>query len=316
MTHVYICAYHVAFLIGNYRFFRRDRALLLTILRQTSPHFLALQAELQNDPETRALVNSIKTSSAMRDLPCLQAQASTDTRVDAQTIRQNLQAQRNELSRQLEEATNALDVALEHTVLNSPEEESSRNAVREAQTNVEQLTQINSVIEELLVSSDDRLNQEARQAQTVQRGVQQEATILDQVALREGQEIYERNQTFFRHNEEDFTIIGKVDGIMSDHRVVEVKTRTKWYSSPPQYDIVQLQVYLKLTGLSSGILEERLQSNMTERRETPITCPDADWHAILAGLRTAVRDIQNASVEGIKKWQCWDFGAVSAAGAA
>ena len=120
----------------------------------------------------------------------------------------------------------------------------------------------------LLASSDERLSQEAQQAQTIQRGVLQESAAIDQLATREGQPIRERNENVYRYHLRDFSINGKVDGITSDQRVVEVKTRQKRiWPELPHYDVVQLQVYLKLTGLSSGILHERCQSNATQERE-------------------------------------------------
>ena len=60
---------------------------------------------------------------------------------------------------------------------------------------------------------------------------------------------------------------------------------------------MQLQVYLKIFGAKTGILVEQQQSGPL-RRETEVTCSDAEWSVIDSGLRALTKELANAN----EKW--------------
>ncbi len=139
-------------------------------------------------------------------------------------------------------------------------------------------------------------------AALLRRGELREATVLDSVAAREGQAVAQRNDRLLRHEGNGFVLTGRVDGVVADGRVVEVKTRRNWFARPPDYDVVQLQVYLRLLGLPVGVLEERSQRDESLARSTEVTCDDAAWQAIIAGLEEAARELREATLETARGW--------------
>ena len=100
-----------------------------------------------------------------------------------------------------------------------------------------------------------------------------------------------------------FVIRGRVDGIQEDGTIVEVKTRRNWFREPPAYDLVQLQVYLRLYGRESGLLVERSQSDPNLSRSTQVR-PEADdwWRDLTEALAAAAEEIRGATLERAAAW--------------
>jgi len=94
------------------------------------------------------------------------------------------------------------------------------------------------------------------------------------------------------------------DGVKShDGRVVEVKTRRNWFPRPPEYDLIQLRVYLRLSGAKEGgVLEERSQRDPELRRTTVVSCDDSQWEEILQGLKEAARELREATLDDARRW--------------
>jgi hypothetical protein len=154
-----------------------------------------------------------------------------------------------------------------------------------------------------LARADDAEVQEAAGRAALQRrGEVQEATVLDVVAARERTTVAERNASVERYVGENYVVVGRVDGVTEDGCIVEVKTRKNWFARPPDYDVVQLQVYLRLRGAQEGVLEESSQRDPGLWRSTKVTCNDQEWEQIDEQLREASREIREASLETARTW--------------
>ena len=81
----------------------------------------------------------------------------------------------------------------------------------------------------------------------------------------------------------DVFVGGRVDGLNSRGRVVEVKNRMKRFFDPlPSYDVAQLQTYLQILDCNEGELIEHLRrKNELETHSTIIQRDDEIWDAKL-----------------------------------
>ena len=150
-------------------------------------------------------------------------------------------------------------------------------------------------------SDDTEVAEVANRAALQRRGEIQETRVLDAAASRLGV-VEQRNARNERLEGNNYVIVGRVDGVGQDGRVVESKTRQNWFKSPPEYDVIQLQVYLKMRGAASGVLEERSQSNPTLWRSTPVTCDASTWSQLDEQIERAAREISNATLETARGW--------------
>ncbi len=113
----------------------------------------------------------------------------------------------------------------------------------------------------------------------------------------------ERNTRTVRYVCEAFCIDGRIDGMRGD-TVVEAKTRTRWWSSPPAYDLTQLRCYVAMAGAPDGILLERLgtrethtrtRETHTRTRETRVEHDPAWWASCVARLSALAERIHKIS---------------------
>jgi hypothetical protein len=133
-------------------------------------------------------------------------------------------------------------------------------------------------------------------------GVAQEGSLLDDVAKRRRSEVVQRNEAFHCLRGERYEIWGRIDGcIEEDGTIVEAKTRKNWFSEPPDYDVVQLRVYMRMFSASRGLLVERKQNGSCSR-ETEIVDSREEWLEIDRGLDLAAAEIQEASLEAVRGW--------------
>lgn len=145
-------------------------------------------------------------------------------------------------------------------------------------------------------------------AVVVTTGQHLENTVLDEVAQRRGAPVVQRNTRTGRMDGPNFRITGRADGIVHDDQdggrpiIIEAKTRRRWFDAPPEYDIIQLQVYLRLFGIERGVLEERSQTREGVFRSTPVTCDDATWASIERELTRAAEEILAATIETVRAW--------------
>lgn len=88
----------------------------------------------------------------------------------------------------------------------------------------------------------------------------------------------------------DITLVGKVDGMLEDGTVIEVKNRqNKLFNSIPLWEKIQLQTYLHLCNASSGFLCQRKDGEINFMVETR----DIDWWltTVLDPLKTVHAEI-------------------------
>lgn len=154
-------------------------------------------------------------------------------------------------------------------------------------------------------SSDADLAVVATQGIMLQRGNLQEDSVLNIVSHQEGQAVNDRNTAKHYLRGSNYTVIGKVDGILQDGRVVESKTRKNWFRVVPDYDIIQLQVYLRMLNAQEGLLVEASQQIQTPplTRSTQVTpFSDEEWQAIDNELQRAAEEIHTATLTTVRIW--------------
>jgi hypothetical protein len=124
------------------------------------------------------------------------------------------------------------------------------------------------------------------------RGRDEESEVLDQVARKHKTIISEQNTEFKKFYGPSYCIGGRRDGFMDTfNRVVEVKTRRNWFTTCPEYDLIQLRVYMKLWNCDTGMLVEKHQQS-DKYRETVIS--DDQWDTIDSALQAVVKRIEKA----------------------
>lgn len=115
------------------------------------------------------------------------------------------------------------------------------------------------------------------------RGVQLEGGALDAYAAAHGTAVTQRNAVMHYLRTPTYVVAGKIDGWDAARgRVVEVKNRKRAWATVPQYDVIQLRVYLEMTGAAEGVLVDRFPDGTS--RETIVTRTAHEWAPIHDGL--------------------------------
>ena len=87
--------------------------------------------------------------------------------------------------------------------------------------------------------------------------------------------------------------------VVVDRSVVLTKARRSWFQVPPKYDLVHLQVLMRLSGASTGWLVETKRELY---RETLACRSDFDWEAAAASLEQTVGEITDADLSTVMGW--------------
>lgn len=152
-----------------------------------------------------------------------------------------------------------------------------------------------------IIADVKELEKIAEHAVLKKRGRDEEEEVLNEAEIRMQKKIEERNSETFSIPFENYRIGGKVDGIIKDDCIVEVKTRRNWFKQPPEYDIIQLRVYLKMLDKCRGLLIEE-NRDLKFKRETIIENSEKEWEEINIALKSVALKLNNASKEDIKQW--------------
>lgn len=156
-------------------------------------------------------------------------------------------------------------------------------------------------LDDLRNAPPEELRAVAQREATMRRGVAQEAAVLDGLHPLHGP-VGERNERVYTLDvAPGVRVVGKIDGKIKNGRVVEAKTRKNWFREPPDYDVVQLQVYLRMLGEASGLLVEE-QQNGERRRETEVRAEDLKWEAAARELRRMADEVRGATMETARAW--------------
>ena len=126
-----------------------------------------------------------------------------------------------------------------------------------------------------------------------QRGIVLEETSTNVLETKTGVAIRNRNSKCYVYYLPNTSalIAGRVDGLQGDDTVVETKTRRRFWKSPPEYDIIQLRCYMKLTNRRMGILNECFPDGTS--RATTIEWSDSIWNEIQSALTNVIKDVVN-----------------------
>jgi DNA polymerase III epsilon subunit-like protein len=72
--------------------------------------------------------------------------------------------------------------------------------------------------------------------------------------------------------------VGRVDGFLPDGRLVEIKNRTKrLFRQPPDYERMQCEIYMRMTGQQSMVLLQRLGLGLGAENELDLRRDDEVW---------------------------------------
>lgn len=151
------------------------------------------------------------------------------------------------------------------------------------------------------VSSQRAMQEVLRQQVHKKRGRDEEDSALDGFAAKARIDVTRRNDKMYRLSTPNFVLGGRVDGISSDGRVVEMKTRRHWWAEPPAYDMLQLRAYMALLGGVNGVLVEQEQGGGRYRETQLVWCADT-WASISDDLAEAAATLQGATAEDLLVW--------------
>lgn len=134
------------------------------------------------------------------------------------------------------------------------------------------------------------LVQEVRGKVAKQRGIHNEAIILDAYETQRDVKVTQRNTKTVRKEYGKFRLIGRTDGFVeSENRIVDSKDRTRMWDEVPLYDEIQLRCYMDMTGASEAELVERFPNGQV--RHTKFLNDSEKWKAIQVAIEEAVADM-------------------------
>ena len=140
----------------------------------------------------------------------------------------------------------------------------------------------------------EQLVGEVRGKVSKQRGINNEAKILDTYEVDNDVKVTERNTKTLRKEYETYILSGRTDGwVASQNRIVDSKERTRYFADVPVYDEIQLRVYMEMMGCPESELIERFPDGKI--RVTKFTNDVEKWGAIQKSLESAVESMTKAS---------------------
>jgi len=124
-----------------------------------------------------------------------------------------------------------------------------------------------------------------------ERGTRIEEESTNKLEASSGVPIHSRNVQCYVYSipSTNIVIAGRTDGLQGEDAVVETKTRRRFWKSPPEYDIIQLRCYMKLTNRKVGMLNECFPDGTN--RVTKIEWSDSIWSEIENKLTKCLANI-------------------------
>lgn len=139
----------------------------------------------------------------------------------------------------------------------------------------------------------EQLVGEIRGKVTKQRGINNEAKILDTYEVDHDVKVTERNTKMLRKEYETYILTGRTDGwVESENRIVDSKERTRYFPEVPLYDEIQLRTYMEMQGCPESELIERFPDGKI--RITKFTNDSDKWAAIQKSLESAIESMTKA----------------------
>jgi len=123
-----------------------------------------------------------------------------------------------------------------------------------------------------------------------ERGTRTEEASTNKLEASTGVLIHSRNSACYVYciPSSNLVIAGRTDGLQGEDTVIETKTRRRFWKSPPEYDIIQLRCYMKLTNRKVGMLNECFPDGTN--RVTKIEWSDSLWSEIENKLITYINE--------------------------
>jgi hypothetical protein len=150
-------------------------------------------------------------------------------------------------------------------------------------------TELTPEVRELVVA-------EIRGAVQRQRGTNNEEAILNTYEADNKVVVADRNTVTFRKDCGTFKLVGRTDGhVKEQNRIVDSKARTRWWSTVPMYDEIQLRVYMYLSGATESELVESFPDKRT--RTTKYLNDPAKWDVIREGLAVAAKKMSDMTTD-------------------
>lgn len=140
--------------------------------------------------------------------------------------------------------------------------------------------------------------------QIINHEIRQEKNALNDVAHKENQRVTQEDDdsSLLKLQGEKYVIVGRVNGVLQNGRVVEVKTRYNWLRSPPEYDIVHIRTYLQMLRSNEGLLEERRRHRCDVRSTVVKAWTEDEWTRIDETLNESADTIRLATLDVIRSW--------------
>lgn len=123
-----------------------------------------------------------------------------------------------------------------------------------------------------------------------ERGTRIEEASTNKLEASTGVQIHSRNAACYVYciPGSNVVIAGRTDGLQGGDTVIETKTRRRFWKSPPEYDIIQLRCYMKLTNRKIGMLNECFPDG--SNRVTKVEWSDLIWSEIENKLATYINE--------------------------
>jgi hypothetical protein len=123
-----------------------------------------------------------------------------------------------------------------------------------------------------------------------ERGTRIEEASTNKLEASTGVQIHSRNAKCYVYciPGSSIVIAGRTDGLQGEDTVIETKTRRRFWKSPPEYDLIQLRCYMKLTNRKVGMLNECFPDG--SNRVTKVEWSDSLWSEIENKLATYINE--------------------------
>jgi hypothetical protein len=167
-------------------------------------------------------------------------------------------------------------------------------------------SELNAVIEAAVADSSAILGErDASELQgairgkiQTQRGIKMEATAIREYDARH--QVAETTVTITKTyiETDDYGIVGVIDHY-DGTRVVEIKNRKTYWRTPPEYDLIQLLVYMKMYGGCNGVLVEKFSDRAP--RETELIWDERRWEELHTKIVAECRKIETLTEEQVTK---------------
>jgi hypothetical protein len=139
-----------------------------------------------------------------------------------------------------------------------------------------------------------------------QRGTALESVALDAYGDARGTAVTQRNDHMLYLRNHQYILGGRIDGWdAATHTLIEVKNRRRMWATVPEYDLIQVRVYLAMlaakpdaTPAATGLLLEKFPDGST--RETRVHHEAQAWARIHTGLVRVAQRFASVTADDVR----------------